>query len=92
MYRTSLPETEGMLFVFDQPGQYAFWMKNTLIPLDIIRFDQDWSVLDIVTAQPCTQDPCPTYEHAGQAKYALEINGGLAEKYDIIIGAKATKK
>jgi len=74
MNRESLPQDAGMLFVFDTPGSYGFWMKNTLIPLDIIRLDQNFVVVDTATMTPCTADPCPSYNHRGLALYVLEIN------------------
>lgn len=61
MHREYLPEKSGMLFVFQQIGQYNFWMKNTLIPLDMIRINQDQKIIDIQQAVPCTADPCPSY-------------------------------
>jgi len=74
MNRVVLPQNAGMLFIFDTLGSYGFWMKNTLIPLDIIRLDQDFVVVDTTTMIPCTADPCPVYNHSGLAMYALEIN------------------
>lgn len=61
MYRQELPELSGMLFVFEQAGQYNFWMKNTLIPLDMIWINDQNKIIDIKQATPCTADPCPTY-------------------------------
>jgi uncharacterized membrane protein (UPF0127 family) len=64
MNRSSLQQDAGMLFVFDTPGSYGFWMKNTLIPLDIIWMDENFVVVDTATMTPCTADPCPTYNHS----------------------------
>lgn len=50
-----------MLFIFDKQDRYTFWMKNTLIPLDMIRIDQDKKIVDIQSAKPCTTDICETY-------------------------------
>jgi len=85
MHRDSLPQDAGMLFVFDMPGSYGFWMKNTLIPLDIIRLDQNFVVIDTATMTPCITDPCPSYNHSGLATYALEINAWLVAQYNIHI-------
>ena len=54
MFRKSLGPNEGMLFVFEQAGFYPFWMKNTLIPLDIIWLDADWRIVSIAASVP----PC----------------------------------
>jgi len=63
MNREYLAQNAGMLFVFDTPGSYGFWMKNTLIPLDIVRLDENLLVVDTATMTPCLSDPCPTYNH-----------------------------
>jgi len=83
MHRSSLPQNAGMLFVFDRLGSHGFWMKNTLIPLDIIWMDENFVVVDTATMTPCIADPCPTYTHDWQAAYALEINAGVVEEYGI---------
>jgi hypothetical protein len=62
MHREHLPEKSGMLFVFQQSSPYGFWMKNTLIPLDMIWIDQNQKIIDIQQAIPCTADPCPSYK------------------------------
>lgn len=76
MNREELPDREGMLFVFSEPRDLAFWMKNTLIPLDILFFDEDGTFINGHTMPPCTEDPCINYRSAGKAKYALEVNAG----------------
>ncbi|MBU0626796.1 DUF192 domain-containing protein [Patescibacteria group bacterium] len=76
MNRTSMDEDNGMLFVFDQPGLHTFWMKNTLIPLDIIWMDDQYQVVYIRhSAQPCIVDACQSYNPSALSYYALEING-----------------
>lgn len=86
MHRESLDENSGMLFVFSQETFYPFWMKNTLIPLDIIWINSNMKIVDIKTAQPCTTPQCPTYVPNDIAKYVLEVNGDWAQKNNIKIG------
>ena len=86
MYREILDEDDWMLFIFPDEWIYNFWMKNTLIPLDIIRINEiDWKnrVVDIQTAQPCITENCEIYLPDWISKYVLEINAWLTEKYDI---------
>lgn len=86
MYRDSLVSQSGMLFVFYSSYPHGFWMKNTLIPLDMIWIDEDKKIVDIQTAVPCDADPCPSYVPSGSAKYVLEINAGGADRYDLDTG------
>ncbi len=79
MNRNSLPSQSGMLFVFEEEKIYPFWMKNTLIPLDMIWIDHDSKVVDIQTAQPCKEDPCSSYTPAGSGLYVLELNAGISQ-------------
>ncbi len=84
MNRTSLQEKSGMLFIFDQEGIQGFWMKNTLIPLDMIFISADKKIVHIEkNAQPCKVLDCQTYSSVKPAKYVVEINGGLADKLGI---------
>ena len=83
MFRESMEERDGMLFVFETSDIYNFRMKNTLIPLDMLRIDEQFHVVKIMTAQPCTTDQCPTYQPGKEAKYVLEINAGQAAKHTI---------
>jgi uncharacterized protein len=90
MYRTSLDSDKGMLFVFEYPDKYAFWMKNTLIPLDIIWLNENKEVIHIVSAQPCNEEPCPSFGPIEDALYVIEVNAGFAEQNNINIGDKAS--
>ncbi len=84
MHRQSMPNNHGMLFVFPKQKARTFWMKNTLIPLDMIWIDGNKQVVGVLrNALPCQQDPCKRYYSYRPAQYVLEINGGLAAKYSI---------
>ena len=83
MYRQAMSETHGMLFVFSTPDFHNFWMKDTLIPLDMIWINDQYKIVRILTADACKADPCPVYRPETYASYVLEINAGLAEKYGI---------
>jgi uncharacterized membrane protein (UPF0127 family) len=79
MFRKQMPAQQGMLFLFPQEMDLGFWMKNTLIPLDILYFDRQGVLVDQKrSAPPCRQDPCPTYPSKAPAQYVLELNAGQA--------------
>lgn len=83
-FRSSLGEKEGMLFIFPELGRHSFWMKDTLISLDMIWFDENQRVVTILRDVPiCSEDPCPVYAPAGQAKYVLEVNAGCVSSLNI---------
>jgi hypothetical protein len=86
MYRSSLPESAGMLFIYEKSGLKVFWMKNTKIPLDIIFIDEK---REIVTIQkhtvPYSEHPIPSHKNA---KYIVEVNAGFCDKYQIKEGDK----
>lgn len=87
MHRTALAKDHGMLFVFPVEGRHSFWMKNTLIELDIIFIAADRKVVSISRrAQPCRKEPCDLYSPEGNAVYALEIAGGLATLFGFVPG------
>ncbi len=91
MHREHMADDEGMLFVFPDTQRRAFWMKNTLIPLDILYFDQNQKLVSISeNTPPCknTTTRCPNYPSAKPAKYVLEINAGLSQQYGFKSGDK----
>ncbi|MEK6856623.1 MAG: DUF192 domain-containing protein [Nanoarchaeota archaeon] len=86
MFRKELEENSGMLFLFESSGKHSFWMKNTLIPLDMIWIDENLEIVFIFeNAQPC-EETCDSITPDKNAKYVLEINSGLVEKYNFKIG------
>ncbi|HEX9303066.1 MAG TPA: DUF192 domain-containing protein [Thermoanaerobaculia bacterium] len=88
MFRESLPENTGMLFLFSDNGVHRFWMKNTIIPLDMIWMDGGGKVLFVsANTPPCKADPCPSYGPDAPAASVLEIAGGRASKEKILVGS-----
>lgn len=88
--RPSMGREKGMLFIFQESARHGFWMKDTLIPLDMIWMDQDGKIVTIIAdVQPCIADPCPTYHPIQEAMYVLELNGSLAEEFGIRVGDRA---
>jgi uncharacterized membrane protein (UPF0127 family) len=85
MYRNHLDPDAGMLFLFPRPAPLAFWMRNTLIPLDMIFIDQDRRILGIV------ENAAPETETArrvdGDSQYVLEIVGGMSQRWGIRAGS-----
>ncbi len=92
MYRDYLKKDHGMLFFFNQPQAWSFWMKNTKIALDLIWLDAKKRVTHIERNIPiCTKtdDSCPQYRpNSDDATYVLEIAGGTVESYKIEKGTK----
>ena len=90
MFVKKLEDNSGMLFVYQDDRIRSFWMKDTLIPLDMIFIDQNFSVVDInENAQPCADNKnCQTYASKKPSRYVLEINGGLSEKLNLSVGDK----
>ncbi len=87
MYRTSLGEKQGMLFLYPDQALREVWMKNTLLPLDIIFLAADGRIVSLLNnLQPCRQDPCPIYDSNLPAMYMLEVNAEFIEKYQLKIG------
>ena len=84
MFRRSMPDSQGMLFLFEQSKPQSFWMKNTLIPLDIIFIDENKKITTIhPNATPQSETSLPSN---GNAQYVLEVRGGFCQDYGVQIG------
>jgi uncharacterized membrane protein (UPF0127 family) len=89
MYRRCIRDDYGMLFVFPGEDFRSFWMKNTLISLDIIFLNSGQQIVGMhLSVPPCKTDPCPSYTSSSPARYVLELKGGLAKKLNLQIGDK----
>jgi len=85
MFRNAMPANDGMLFVFEQPGQQCFWMRNTLIPLSVAFIGDDGSVVNIDDMKPQTLDShCSTKP----VRFVLEMNEGWFAKRGIKAGSR----
>jgi uncharacterized protein len=88
-----LGERDGMLFIFDQPGQYAFWMKGMTFALDIIWIDNGRVVYlapDLPPPAPgATDETLPITTPSAEANYVLEVNAGFAKQHGIELGTAA---
>jgi hypothetical protein len=85
MFRTEMPQQEGMLFIFKTPSQQCFWMKNTLIPLTAAFVEDDGTVVNLEDMQPQT-----TQSHCSHkpVRFVLEVNKGWFAKKGLAPGAK----
>ena len=83
MFRKSLAPDRGMIFPYTPPQHVAFWMKNTLIPLDMVFIREDGTIARIATAKPLDQTPVPSGE---PVVAVLEIAGGRAAQLGIKAG------
>jgi uncharacterized membrane protein (UPF0127 family) len=84
MFRDSMPDDQGMLFLFPAEGMRSFWMKNTKIPLDIFYFDQHLRLVNVSeNTPPCRSQRCSGYPSTGPAKYVLELNAGKAAELGV---------
>jgi uncharacterized membrane protein (UPF0127 family) len=84
MFRKSMNENQGMLFIFPDIGIRSFWMRNTLIPLDMIFVDSSKTILNI--AKNTTPYSDASYTSSGPAKYVVEVNGGYTDRHKITPG------
>ena len=89
MFRRELDESKGMLFVFKEDDFRSFWMKNTLIPLDIIFCNKNKEVVSISrNVQPCETEECESIKSKQKAQYVLELNANIADKINLKTGDK----
>jgi uncharacterized protein len=90
MFRESMAEDEGMLFVFPTERHNSFWMHNTLIPLDMFFIDSEWNVVGVVEqATPQTDDARGVPK---MSQYVLELKGGFAARHELDAAALANTK
>jgi hypothetical protein len=88
MFRPSLPEDRGMLFVFDGAEFHGIWMKNCRFPIDIVWLDDRRQVVHVAErVPPCAADPCPVYTPLRRASYVIEMNAGQARRERVAVGA-----
>lgn len=84
MYRKTMPENHGMIFVFPEERQASFWMHNTDLPLDIAYLDRNGKLLEVHAAKPHDDSPIPAA--TSNIAYALEMNQGWFAKKSISVG------
>ena len=85
MFRKDMPQHEGMIFIFDQPAQQCFWMKNTLLPLSAAFIADDGTVVNIEDMKPLVLD---SHCSAKPVRYVLEMNKGWFPKKGIKAGSQ----
>lgn len=89
MYRKEMPQFEGMLFVFEQPAQQCFWMKNTLLPLTAAFVADDGTIVNLEDMKPQTLD---SHCSSKPVRYVLEMNKGWFAQKGIKAGTKLAGK
>jgi len=88
MFRPSLAEDKGMLFLFGRPDFHGIWMKNCKFPIDVLWLDEEQKVVHLAEAiPPCKAEPCPVYQPLRKASYVVELNAGQARHEKATIGA-----
>jgi uncharacterized protein len=88
MFRKTLPDNQGMIFVFDPPKQANFWMKNTWVPLSIAFIDSSGKILEIRSMKPL--DETPVQSASDQVAFALETNAGWFGRHGLQPGTIIT--
>jgi uncharacterized protein len=90
MFRESLGERSGMVFLFFETTSGAFWMKNTVIPLSIAFFDGDGIIRAILDMEPCKEESCRLYYPPVSYTGALEVNQGAFDDWNVSVGDRIT--
>lgn len=85
----ALPDGAGMWFVYREDRTGGFWMKNTLVPLDIAYVDADGRIVSIADAVPCRADPCPSYPPTVPYRTVLEVPAGYLDRIGAAVGDTA---
>lgn len=91
MFRQSLSEDQGMLFLFNEEKELSFWMKNTFIPLSIGYFNRKKELIKIVEMSPVKSEidqAVPSYPSGAPAQSALEVNAGWFKRHNIAVGTR----
>lgn len=86
MYRSQMPDTAGMLFIYEQPREQSFWMKDTPLSLDILYVDANGEIVTLYkNTTPYSEKSIPSYK---KAQYVVEVVGGFTDRYEISVGDK----
>jgi uncharacterized membrane protein (UPF0127 family) len=85
---TDLGDVDGMLFVYEELAPVSFWMKDTVIALDVAFFDGDGKLFLVLEMEPCREDPCPSYASREDTQWALEAPAGVLR--DLPVGSLLT--
>jgi len=86
MWRTNMAEMEGMIFIFDEPGRRSFWMRNTLVPLDIAYIAPDGTLLEVHAAQPRNEATIPS--DSDRVQFVLETRQGWFQRNHVKPGVQ----
>jgi hypothetical protein len=87
MHRTSMPREEGMLFVYEEPAELCFWMKNTPLPLSVAFLAEDGTIVNIDDMAPQSKD---SHCAAQPVRYVLEMNQGWFAEHGVRAGDRIT--
>ncbi|MFC5384355.1 DUF192 domain-containing protein [Aquamicrobium segne] len=87
MYRHSMPDERGMLFIYEKTQDVAFWMKNTPMPLDLLFISEDGRLVSILAGEPYSLAPIAPPE---AVRYVLELKAGTAKKTGVAVGDQIT--